>query len=92
MTPRRYTELFFLDEPTAMAAGHRPCACCRRQDYRRFLSAWRAAHLRREPWTAAAVDASLHAERLLADGSKARHAARLAELPDGVQARARGIP
>jgi len=90
MTPRRYTELFFLDEPTAMAAGHRPCACCRRQDYQRFLRAWSAAHPRREPWTAAAVDAVLHPERLLADGSKARHAARLAELPDGVQARTRG--
>ena len=90
MTPRRYTELFFLDEPTAMAAGHRPCACCRRQDYQRFLIAWSEAHPRREPWTAAAVDAVLHSERLAPNGSKARHAARLVELPDGVQARIRG--
>ena len=84
MTPRRYTELFFLDEPTALAAGHRPCACCRRQDYTLFLRAWTRAFPRREPWTAAAVDSALHAERLAPGGGKARHAARLADLPDGV--------
>jgi hypothetical protein len=42
--PGRFTELFFLDEATAFAAGHRPCALCRREDYKRFiglLSGWR---------------------------------------------------
>ena len=44
MAPGRYTELFFLDEHTALAAGHRPCACCRREDYTRFVDAWTKAH------------------------------------------------
>ena len=37
MQPGKFTELFFLDEATAFAAGHRPCALCRREDYNRFL-------------------------------------------------------
>ncbi len=44
MTPGRYTELFFLDEATALAAGHRPCAECRRARFLAFCDAWRAAH------------------------------------------------
>src|SRR6202161_2154067 len=40
MTPKRYTELFFLDEATALAAGHRPCRECRYADYQRFRSLW----------------------------------------------------
>src|SRR5579884_4294891 len=40
MSPRRYTELFFLDEAVAFSAGHRPCAECRRDRYRAFLNAW----------------------------------------------------
>jgi hypothetical protein len=40
MTPNRWTELFFLDEATAFAAGHRPCGECRREDYLRFKAAW----------------------------------------------------
>ena len=40
MSPRMYTELFFLDEATALAAGHRPCAECRNPDYRRFKEFW----------------------------------------------------
>ena len=45
--PRRWTELFFLDEATALAAGHRPCAECRREDYRRWQAAWPGARHRR---------------------------------------------
>jgi hypothetical protein len=56
LQPGRYTELFFLDEATAFAAGHRPCAECRREDYNRFLD------LVAEPG-ADAIDARLHAER-----------------------------
>src|SRR5690606_30655602 len=41
LQPGRYTELFFLDEATALAAGHRPCGECRRADLRRFGAAWR---------------------------------------------------
>jgi hypothetical protein len=40
MSPNRYTELFFLDEATAFAAGHRPCAECRRERYNAFKDAW----------------------------------------------------
>ena len=58
MQPGRYTELFFLDEATAFAAGHRPCAECRREDYVRFSSLWPG------PTGADAIDAQLHAERL----------------------------
>src|SRR5690349_17975636 len=57
MGPGHYTELFFLDEATAFAAGHRPCAECRRADYDRTLA------LLGEPG-ADALDARLHAERL----------------------------
>ena len=45
MMPNSYTELFFLDEPTAYAAGHRPCAQCRRPAYKLFKEAW-ARHSR----------------------------------------------
>ncbi|MBL0161747.1 MAG: hypothetical protein IPP47_32505 [Bryobacterales bacterium] len=62
MTPGHYTHLFFLDEATALAAGHRPCAECRRPDYNAFLAAWMRAH--RGAWSAPAVDAVLHRERL----------------------------
>ncbi len=44
MAPRRWTELFFLDEATAFAAGHRPCGECRRRDYLAFKAAWGKAH------------------------------------------------
>ena len=75
LQPGRYTELFFLDEATAFAAGHRPCAECRRADYNRFLAIVGGGG-------ADEVDARLHAERL--DGRERRlHRARYAELPDG---------
>ena len=57
LQPGKFTELFFLDEATAFAAGHRPCALCRREDYRRF-----AAHFGSPG--ADAIDAQLHEERL----------------------------
>ena len=76
--PRRWTELFFLDEATALAAGHRPCAECRREDYRRWQAAWPG-----DDTGADAMDGVLHASRL--DGrAKRTFDARLAELPDGV--------
>src|SRR5438132_14289469 len=77
-----YTELFFLDEPTALAAGHRPCYECRRADANAFAAAWaRAKGLRTSP-RAPAMDRVLHAERL-AGRAKRRHAMALDELPDG---------
>jgi hypothetical protein len=63
LRPGRWTELFFLDEATALAAGHRPCAECRREDYRRWQAAWAAA-FPGEATSADAMDERLHADRL----------------------------
>jgi hypothetical protein len=87
MTPGRYTELFFLDEATALAAGHRPCAECRHTRFVDFCNSWGAAYpsdggLPRP--TAAEIDRRLHAERLAPDRSKRLFVAALDELPDGV--------
>ncbi len=82
LQPGKFTELFFLDEATAFAAGHRPCALCRREDYVRFGELWGELH----PGEAGAdvVDARLHAERLdPATRGPRLHAAALDELPDG---------
>src|SRR5262245_55192180 len=87
VTPGRYTELFFLDEATALAAGHRPCAECRRGRFNAFRAAWAAAFpdTSGSPLpTADEIDRRLHAERVGEDGSKRCFTARLNELPDGV--------
>lgn len=78
MTPNRWTELFFLDEATALAAGHRPCHECRRQDALRFKAAWLAGQQREGNPPIGAVDDVLHAERL---GPRWSH--RLDALPAG---------
>jgi hypothetical protein len=76
---RYYTELFFLDEVTAFAAGHRPCFECRRKDAERFAALFSGKTKRA---SAGAMDDVLHAERL--DGkSKRTHARALDTLPDG---------
>ena len=83
MAPGHYTQLFFLDEATALAAGHRPCALCRRQDFLRFCDSWqRAFGLARRPF-APEVDAVLHAERLPVGERRVLTIARIGELPDG---------
>ena len=77
-----YTELFFLDEPTAFAAGHRPCFECRRADAVAVAAAWARAHGLSAPPRAGEMDAVLHAQRL--DGrAKRRHRVALDDLPDG---------
>jgi hypothetical protein len=81
MAPGRYTELFFLDEATALAAGHRPCFECRRADAERFALLWSAAHGLPARARAAEMDQVLHAERLTADGRQRHHVRELAELP-----------
>src|SRR5215470_6646161 len=92
MPPGRWTALFFLDEATALSAGHRPCAYCRRPDYLAFTQAWRAArHLPRSP-LAADMDAALHAERTDRYRRKLSYRAQAAELPDGVMVRIGGEP
>src|SRR5262245_21500452 len=91
MQPGRYTELFFLDEVTAFAAGHRPCAECRRDDYRRFLAIWHGQHPDDEG--ADAVDARLHGERIeSATRSRREHEAALDDLPDGAFVLWNGAP
>ena len=79
LQPGRYTELFFLDEATAFAAGHRPCAECRREDYNRFVEL-------SDGLRAAAIDDRLHAERFT------RHEAPVDELPDGAFVLCDGAP
>ncbi|MET3613125.1 hypothetical protein ABID16_001430 [Rhizobium aquaticum] len=81
-TPGRYTPLFFADEPTALAAGHRPCAECRREDYEAYREGWTLAFAERP--SADAMDNALHAARLSANGGKITFEARLGDLPDGV--------
>lgn len=81
MAPNTYTELFFLDEATAIAAGHRPCFECRREAAKRFVGLWRA------DGRAPDLDRVLHAERLDAEGGKATVARRLGTLPDGAMVR-----
>jgi hypothetical protein len=76
--PGRWTELFFLDEATALAAGHRPCAECRREDYRRWQAAWPDGDARAD-----AMDRVLHADRL-DGGAKRTFDTGLGDLPDGV--------
>ena len=82
MTPGSYTQLFFLDEAAAFAAGHRPCAECRRADFVRFQDAWRRVYPDSVPM-ADAIDAQLHAERRLGPWIKRTYTADLATLPDG---------
>jgi hypothetical protein len=82
LRPGRFTELFFLDEATALAAGHRPCAECRRADYVRFLDAWPGPTARQD-LRADDVDRVLHGERVAEGGGKRVHSRRMAGLPDG---------
>lgn len=83
MTPNRWTELFFLDEAVALAAGHRPCAECRRQAYNAWMDAMSTGAGVSRP-SAPDVDKRLHAERAV-PGARAMqtHQANLEDLPDG---------
>lgn len=82
MAPGRFTELFFLDEATAFAAGHRPCGECRYEDYQRFSALWRDLHPGQVG--ADAMDRQLHSERMdpVTRGQQ-RHPMASDELPDG---------
>lgn len=73
-----YSELFFLDEVTALAAGHRPCFECRRRDAENFATLFAGKKIRA---TAAAMDEVLHGERL-AGKDKRMHRRSIDELPD----------
>ena len=84
MSPNAYTELFFLDEVTALAAGHRPCAECRRSSYNEFRRAWMDGNR----WEGSSVirapemDEALHQERIEGD-EKVTWNGRLSDLPHG---------
>jgi hypothetical protein len=85
MTPGRYTELFFLDEATALAAGHRPCAECQRARFNHFREIWAKSNpeTSKEARPAAtAMDAILHQERTVMIESP-RFCNSVGDLPDG---------
>jgi hypothetical protein len=90
MGTRSWTELFFLDEATAFAAGHRPCFFCRRDDANRFRAAWEQGNgvvdvLARE------MDAVLHRERLERGGKRLHPLPMpLTEMPDGAMVQGGG--
>jgi hypothetical protein len=90
LQPGRFTELFFLDEATALAAGHRPCALCRRADYVRFTEIWSTLHPGRGG--ADAIDAQLHTERVGPARAQRHHEADLDALPDGAFVLEDGAP
>jgi hypothetical protein len=83
LQPGKFTELFFLDEATAFAAGHRPCALCRYEDYQKFVTLWHKLHPSDEVG-ADPLDARLHEERV-EPGTRGqrRHEAQFESLPDG---------
>ncbi|MGP0074937.1 MAG: hypothetical protein ACLPWF_23755 [Bryobacteraceae bacterium] len=85
MSPRRYTELFFLDEAVAFAAGHRPCAECRRERFNAFKKAWQRANQRdqNDPPGADEMDAELHRKRIDERRTKRTYEAALGSLPNG---------
>jgi len=90
LQPGKFTELFFLDEATAFAAGHRPCALCRREDYERFGALWHELH---DEGGADTIDERLHAERVDPETRAHRlHTASLEELPDGAFVLQDGAP
>lgn len=89
-TPGRYTPLFFADEPTALAAGHRPCAECRREDYEAYRQGWTLAFGSKP--LADDLDNALHAARMSHTGEKIVFEARLEDLPDGVFVTQPGFP
>lgn len=85
MSPGRYTELFFLDEAVAFAAGHRPCAECRRERFTAFKNAWKRRDDAdpREPLRVPEIDAELHRNRVDSRGRKVTYDAALNSLPNG---------
>jgi hypothetical protein len=81
--PRRLTELYFLDEATGLAAGHRPCGECRSAAYRQFKAAFAAAYPHDQPGVRG-IDARLHADRLAAPRVRRTFCDDSGSLPTGV--------
>jgi len=81
-----YSELFFVDEATAFAAGHRPCAYCQRARHLEFKGAWVRANVSEDLRASTKmpdIDKVIHAERAVSGGGKKTYDARLVELPHG---------
>lgn len=90
MRPERYTDLFFLDEATALAAGHRPCGQCNKARFKQFVRAWEKAH-NVSKVSAHQIDSELQAHRVR--GTKqVTFQANVADLPSGVMIREVGQP
>ncbi len=86
MGPNRYTELFFMDEATSFAGGHRPCFECRREDYKRFKTLWLKSNPEYnfdEKTSIQKIDDILHRERMNTDKSKVLFDEQLKNIPDG---------
>ena len=79
LSPGKYTELFFMDEAVACAAGHRPCAECRRPVWNAFQAAWADVH---GAMRAAEIDRTLHAARIEGKAQR-RDTAMARDFPDG---------
>jgi len=95
MVGRTWTELFFLDEATALAAGHRPCAYCRRRDYDAFVGAWSRGNPALAPTSgrrAPVVDRVLHGERRTSHGEKRVWSASARSLPPGAMISLSAVP
>ena len=84
MSPGRYTELFFLDESTAFAAGHRPCYECRRERFNEFKDYWVRANLNKqaEDIKISVINKTMHKERIN-KRVKVTYKANIEDLPDG---------
>src|ERR1700704_2321991 len=87
MGTRSWTELFFLDEATAFAAGHRPCFYCRRDDANRFRGFWEKGN-RVKDLHAPEIEAVLHRERSPSGKNLHRLPMPIAKLPDGTMLQA----
>lgn len=84
-SPNSYSELFFLDEATAFAAGHRPCAECRRERYKEFKSCWISANTESTTTelSISAIDKRLHKERAIRGGGKVTYQTTFDNIPVG---------
>lgn len=93
-SPNNYSELFFLDEATALSAGHRPCAECRKDRYLEFKVAWCAANpeIAGSNPPIAQIDKHLHLERAIRGGDKVTFNDKLQNLPTGTFIELEGIP
>jgi hypothetical protein len=95
MAPKRWTALFFLDEATAFAAGHRPCNECRRDDFKRFKLFWIKGNSEygfNMKTKIALIDEILHKERINSKGEKITFEMNISEIPDGTFVTMNSIP